>query len=96
MFLPTVVRGASDCAGRARTLALARVNANRRPEHALHPLKRRAQSDAHRERLDRLEMDVVDGRCLVCQLRGVEIVDLMRAGVVEQVQNVEPEPRTLG
>jgi hypothetical protein len=40
-------------------------------------------------------MDVVERRCLVRQLRGVEIVDLMRAGIVEQVENVEPEPRLL-
>ena len=41
-------------------------------------------------------MDVVNGRRLVRQLRGVEIVDLVRASIVEQVENVEPEPRLLG
>lgn len=29
-------------------------------------------------------------------MRGVEIVDLMGAGIVEQVEDVDPEPRLLG
>jgi len=41
-------------------------------------------------------MDIVDGCCLARQLRGVEIVDLVRASVVEQVEDIEPEPRLVG
>jgi len=33
---------------------------------------------------------------LALERRGVEIVDLARARIVEQVENVEPEPRLLG
>ena len=66
------------------------------PLTRLRPLKRHAQSEPHREWVDRLEMDVVDRRCLVRQLRGVEIVNVVGAGIVEQVENVELQSRLLG
>ena len=44
----------------------------------------------------RLEMDIVDGCCLARQLRWVEIVDLVRTRVGEQVEDIEPEPRLVG
>src|ERR1700730_11431061 len=58
--------------------------------------ERHAQGEPHRQRFHWFEMDVVDGRRLARQLRGVEIVDLVGARIVEQVENVEPEPRLLG
>jgi hypothetical protein len=41
-------------------------------------------------------MDVVDRGLLARQLRGVEIVDLVGAGIVEQIEDVEPQLRLLG
>ena len=96
-FLPTVIRGAGGCAGRQPKFSFAggsMPTGGRRADSA--PLERHAQSEPHREWVDRFEMDVVDGRCLVRQLGGIEIVDLMGAGVVEQVEDVQPYPGLLG
>src|SRR6516162_1054838 len=59
-------------------------------------LERHAESEPHRRRLDRFEMNVVNRCPLVRQLRGVEIIDLVGARIVEQIEDVEPQLRLLG
>ena len=56
-------------------------------------LESQAKSEPRRQRLHWLQMDIVDGCRLVRQLRGVEVVDLVGFPVVEQVQDVESNPR---
>src|ERR1700720_3662985 len=68
------------------------------PQHRIEPYTwfGYAEGEPGRQRLDRLEMDVVERRRLVPQFRRGEIIDLVGAGIIEQVENVEPEPRLLG
>jgi hypothetical protein len=49
-----------------------------------------AEGEPRRDRLNRFEVDVISGGRFARQLRGVEIVNLVGSGVVEQIENVKP------
>ena len=54
-----------------------------------------AEGEPRRDRLNRFEVDVINWCCFARQLRRVEIVDLVSARIIEQIEDVEPYFRLL-